>query len=51
MEYRDQVSPNHWEFYNVKYNTNWLASNFKMGCDGNVGKVIGRCPSVGGEAD
>lgn len=47
----DQVSPNHGEFYNIEYNTDWLASNFKMGCDGDVGEVIGRGPSIGGEAD
>ena len=47
----DQVSPNHGEFYNIKYNTDWLPSNFKMGCDGDVGEVIGRGPSIGGKAD
>jgi hypothetical protein len=41
----------HRKLDNIENNANRLTSDFKMGSDGDVGIVVGRGPSVGGEVD
>ena len=41
---------NHWEFYDIEDDANQRALDFKECNQGDVGIVVGRGPSISGEA-